>query len=64
MQIYQKEFMIFADFEPLTAVIDCCNNAKKTTSKLTSKRQRKEIELRALKRCKRVVLDFALENHV
>lgn len=28
MQIYQKEFMIFAHFEPLTAVIDSCNNAK------------------------------------
>ena len=28
MQIYQKEFMIFADFEPLTAVIDCQNNTK------------------------------------
>ena len=43
MQIYQKEFMIFANFEPLTAVIDSRYNAK-STSKLTSKRQRKEIE--------------------
>lgn len=27
MQIYQKEFMIFANFEPLTAVIDSQNIA-------------------------------------
>ena len=58
MQKYQKEFMIFADFELLTA-----ETMTKSTCKLTSKRQQITTAKEARKGLIRAILDFARNIH-
>ena len=59
MQIYQKEFMFFANFDTAAA-----ETMTKSTWKSTSKRQQITTAKEARKGLIRATLDFARNNHV